>query len=142
MGNQPKLPVVFLADDARPLGTRCIKSYSDKLLTEEKHVSYYRLYHKRGISENGFGIWSNRFSLFVNKALLIPDEGVKATEIASLVLQILLRTKSRDSYTLFGFTNQVAVDRSTLEGIWGETGKHCTMANLQKRDGKFKYSES
>ena len=58
----------------------------------------------------------------MNKPLVIPDKKAKTTVIASLVLQILLRTKFDDSYTLVGFTNQVAVDKSTLEDIWGENG--------------------
>ena len=51
--------------------------------------------------------------------------------MASIFLHNLLRTRSRDSYTIVGFTNQVAVDRSTVEGIWGESGTSPNIAPLQ-----------
>ena len=64
----------------------------------------YRLSRFRRISENGLGIWRNRFRLFSTRALLTPDKAVIAI-MASLALHNMLRTKSRESYTPTGFVD-------------------------------------
>ena len=50
----------------------------------------------RRISENAFGIWSNRFRLFATRASL-TSERAETTVMASLALHHLLRTKSRET---------------------------------------------
>lgn len=62
--------------------------------------------------------------------MLIPEKA-ETTVMASLVLQNLLWTKSKASYTTVGFTDQVVVDVSTAEGICRESGISPNIAPLQ-----------
>lgn len=62
--------------------------------------------------------------------MLIPEKA-ETTVMASLVLQNLLWTKSKASYTTVGFTDQVVVDASTAEGIWRESGTSPNIAPLK-----------
>ena len=89
---------MFVADDAFPLSTNCMKPIGFK------NASDYRLSRFRRIAENGFGIWSNRFKLFSTKAQLTPEKTTIAV-MASLALHNMLRTKSSEFYTQVGFIN-------------------------------------
>ena len=51
--------------------------------------------------------------------------------MVSLVLQNVLKTKSRDSYTPVGFTDQIAVNGNTVERIWRESAASLNFAPLQ-----------
>ena len=66
--------MVFAADDAFPLTKHCMKPYGRKNLSDEERVFDYRCSRFRRISENGFGIWSNRFRLFATRASLTPEK--------------------------------------------------------------------
>ena len=96
--DQTPVPFMFVADDAFPLTDRCMKPCSQRSLEDIKTIFGYRLSRFRRVSENGFGIWSNRFRLFLGRANILPETAVGAA-VASLVLHNMLRTKSRDSYT-------------------------------------------
>ena len=62
----------------------------------------YRLSRFRKIRKNGFCVWSNRFKLFSTKAQLTPEK-ITIAFMASLALHNMLRTKSSEFYTPFGF---------------------------------------
>ena len=66
--------MVFLADDAFPLTKHCMKPYGRKDLSDEERVFDYCFSRFKTISENAFGIWSNRFRLFVTCASLTPEK--------------------------------------------------------------------
>ena len=68
VGEPKKIPMVFVADDAFPLTKHCMKPYGRKNLSDEERVFDYRCSRFRRISENAFGIWSNRFKLFATRA--------------------------------------------------------------------------
>ena len=67
-GEPKKIPMVFIAGDAFPLTKHCMKPYSRKNLSDEERVFGCRCSRFRRISENAFGIWSNRFKLFATRA--------------------------------------------------------------------------
>ena len=58
---------MFVADDAFPLSTNCMKPFGSKNASDMERIFDYRLSRFRRIAENGFGIWSNRFKLFSTK---------------------------------------------------------------------------
>ena len=100
-GEPKKIPMVFVADKAFPLTKHCMKPYGRKNLSDEERVFGYRCSRFRRISENAFGIWSNRLRLFALRTSLTPERA-EITVMASLALHNLLRTKSRESYTPIG----------------------------------------
>ena len=87
------LPFVFVGDDAFPLTDFCMKPYHLTELTEEERLFNFRLSHFRRISENIFGIWSNRFRLFSTRICMQPE---KATSCALASI----------AYTMFYVQNQ------------------------------------
>ena len=56
----------------------------------------------RGISENAFEIWANRFRLFGTTASLRTGK-IEHVVMASLALHNMLLSKSQESYTPPGF---------------------------------------
>ena len=102
-----------------------MKPYGIKNALEMERIFDYRLSRFRRISENGFGIWSNRFCLFSTRALLTPDKAVIAI-MASLALPNMLRTKSSQSYTPTGFIDFEVANGNVVQGGWRE----CSTPNL------------
>ena len=114
------MPMVFLGDDAFPLGIHCLKPFSQQNLTPRKRVFNYRLSRMRRVTENAFGILANRFRVFTTKMSLSPDKATTIT-LASLVLHNMLRECCPDSYTPDGFidTEDQTTGDVTL-GSWRE----------------------
>ena len=113
------IPIVFVADDAFPLSTNCMKPFGFKNASDMERIFDYRLSRFRRIAENGFGIWNNRFKLFSTKTQLTPEKTAIAV-MASLALQNMLRTNSRESYTPVDF-----IDTETNDGTWNVKRRHC-----------------
>ena len=88
--NTEPMPYVFLTDDAFPLGKHCLKLYSQSGLTPMRRVFNYRLSRFRRVTENAFGILTNRFRVLQLKMYLDPDKATTIT-LASLVLHNMLR---------------------------------------------------
>ena len=122
--------MVFVADDAFPLTKHCMKPYGRKNLSDEGRVFNYRCSRFRRISENGFGIWSNRFRLFATRASLTPEKAEVAA-MASLVLHNVLRTKSRESYTSIGSIDFENETGEVIEGTWHQEVVCTNVADLQ-----------
>ena len=83
------IPMVFVADDTFPLTTYSMKPYSHNSCSDEQRIFDCRLLRVRRISENGFGVWMNRFRLFAKKELLTPEK----EETAVLASQTLHHCK-------------------------------------------------
>ena len=96
-----------------------MKPFRLKNASDMERIFDYRLSRFRRIAENGFGIWNNRFKLFSTKTQLTPEKTAIAV-MASLALQNMLRTKSRESYTPVGF-----IDTETNDGTWNVERRHC-----------------
>ena len=117
--NNEPMPYVFLADDAFPLGTHCLKPYSQAGLTPMKRIFNYRLSRVRRITENAFGILTNRFRVFTTKMCLDPEKATTIT-LATLVLHNMLRELSSQSYTPEGFVDTETKNGEILLGDWRE----------------------
>ena len=113
--NTEPMPYVFLADDAFPLGKYFLKPYSQSGLTPMKRVFNYRLPRFRRVTENAFGILTNRFRLFTTKMYLDPDKATTIT-LASLVLHNMLRQLSHGSYTPDRFIDMETSNGEILQG--------------------------
>ena len=109
---------MFVADDAFPLSTNCLKPFGFKNASDMEKLFDYRLSRFRRIAKNGFGMWSNRFKLFSTKAQLTPEKTTIGV-MASLALHNMLRTKSTESYTPVGFIDTETND-GAIEGTWRE----------------------
>ena len=109
---------MFVADDACPLSTNCMKPIGSKNASDMERIFDYRLSRFRRIAENGLGIWSNRFKLFSTKAQLTPEKTTIAVMV-SLALHNMLRSKSSESYTPVGFIDTETND-GVIEGVWRE----------------------
>ena len=101
---------VFLTDDAFPLGKHCLKPYSQSGLTPIKCIFNYCLSRLRRVTENAFGILTNRFRGFTTRMCLDPNKATIIT-LATLVLHNMLRRISYKSYTPEGF-----IDMETESG--------------------------
>ena len=77
------VPFTFIADDAFLLTDRCLKPYSRRSLGDIKRIFGYRLSRFRRVSENGFGIWSSRFRLFLGRANFLPEMAADAAVASS-----------------------------------------------------------
>ena len=83
------MPYVFLFDYAFSLGKQCLKPYSQSGLTPVKRIFNYRLSRVRRVTENAFGILTNRFRAFTTRMCLDPDKTTIIT-LATLVLHNML----------------------------------------------------
>ena len=115
------VPYLFVADDAFPLSENCMKPYPQSNLTDRKRIFNYRLSRMRRISENVFGIWSNRFRVFTTSVALAPDKAKDIT-MATIVLHNMLRSKSKDSYTPEGSLDQETATGVIQLGDWRDEG--------------------
>ena len=111
------IPFMFVADDAFPLGVHCMKPFPQTNLTDRKRIFNYRLSRMRRISENVFGIWSNRFRVFTTTMALEPNKAVDVT-LATIVLHNFLRSKSREVYTGEGSLDLESNDGNITPGDW------------------------
>ena len=110
-------PFVFVADEAFSLTHYCMKPYAQRQLTDEKRIFNYRLSRFRRVTENAFGIWANRFRLFLGRCNLSPDKACVST-LASLALHNMLCTKSSNSYVPPGFIDTIMASGEIEEGSW------------------------
>ena len=75
----PKLPYVFVGDEAFPLRNNMMRPYpgaKNRRLPLDEHVFNWRMNIPRKISENAFGIFVQRFRIFHRKILLEPPTAV------------------------------------------------------------------
>ena len=85
-----KLTTCSEADDVFPFSQYCMWFWTwNQNFNDEEIVFNCRPTKNGRVSENVFGIWINRFRLFVNRANLIPDK-VLVVVMATLALQNLL----------------------------------------------------
>ena len=94
-----------------------MKPYSLTGLIEEERLFNFRLSHFRRISENTFGIRSNRLRLFSTRICMQPEKATSCA-LASTALHSVLRTKSRNSFTPPGFADEADKDGRIHEGEW------------------------
>uniref|UniRef100_A0A3B3HNM8 DDE Tnp4 domain-containing protein n=1 Tax=Oryzias latipes TaxID=8090 RepID=A0A3B3HNM8_ORYLA len=90
-----KLNHVIVADEAFPLKPYLLRPYPGRRLPTEKRIFNYRLSRARRISENVFGILSQRFRVF-QRTLQVQPSVVDKVVKAACVLCNYLRPKGED----------------------------------------------
>lgn len=113
-----ELPYVIVADDAFPLKVNLMKPYAYRGMTLERRIFNYRLSRARRISENAFGILSNRFRVFQTPMQLSVDNTEKVV-LASCALHNFLRENSPSKYTPPGSFDYEDLETGlTQDGSW------------------------
>ena len=112
-------PYVFLGVDAFALKTFMMKPFPQKDLTGEKRVYNYRQSRAKRISENLFGILSNRWWVFFTIINLEPKY-VEDIILTSLILHnfFIISTISSNFYRPLLFADTVFEDGEVSEGEW------------------------
>ena len=118
-GSDRVAPFVLLGDDAFGLKTYLMKPFTQRGLIDEKLVYNYRHCRRRRISENLFGIISNRWRV-LGAPTSLPPESVKNVVMAILVLHNYLRQiSSHGTYCPPGLTD-VKDSTGFTPGYWRE----------------------
>ena len=113
------VPFVIVCDNAFPLTKHTMKPFPDKGLDDRKRIFNYRLSRFRRVSENAFGIWTNRFRIF-RTTIQLPPDVVAVLVQASIALHNMLCTKSRESYNPPGFADEISPEGDVVLGKWRE----------------------
>ena len=109
------MPYNFLADDAFPLGKHCLKPYSQSDLTPIKRIFNYLLSRVRRVTENAFGILTNRCYVFTTRIYLDPHKATIIT-LTILVLHNMFCQLSYESYTPEGYISMETESGDIIEG--------------------------
>lgn len=84
--------VYVSGDDAFALRDYMMKPYGHRQLTREERIFNYRLSRSRRVSENAFGILSNRFQVLLTTMQHDPDT-VRLIVTTCILLHNLMRTR-------------------------------------------------
>ena len=91
-GRIKKMPFVIVGDEAFGLKTYMMKPYPSRQLSDDERIFNYRLSRARRVSENAFGILSNRFRVLDKHIYLSPEKSTTVTN-ACIVLHNFLLTR-------------------------------------------------
>lgn len=117
-GIQEPLSYHIVADDAFPLRDDIMKPYSVRHLTQEQRIFNYRLSRARRVVENAFGIFSNRFRVFLTTIALAPEK-VEVIVLAACALHNYLLTKCDKNYLTPGLPdNEDTTTHQLINGQW------------------------
>ena len=83
-------PLVILGDEAFPLTTSIMRPYSGKNLTNDQRIFNYRLSRARRLSENAFGILTQKFRIFMRVLQCEPNNITKIV-LAACILHNFIR---------------------------------------------------
>lgn len=111
------MPYTIVADDAFAMSRNLLKPYSSRALTHDKRIFNYRLSRARRVSENVFGILSNRFRLLLTNIYRSPDRAVDICR-AVACLHNYLRRESATDYIGVGNVDIEDANHGITEGDW------------------------
>jgi hypothetical protein len=112
---------MFVGDDAYPLRLDLMKPYPFRNMEHQQRVFNYRLSRARRVVENGFGIWANRWRVFLTNIMLNPDK-VQKMVFATVCLHNYLRQVRSDPYTPAGLADTEDENHRLVEGTWRGDG--------------------
>lgn len=113
-----KVPYVFVGDDAFALKPYLMKPYLEHGLDLEKRVYNYRYSHARRLSENLFGILTNRWRVF-RTVLTLPPKSIKILVLTALTLHnYLMQNSSSCTYCPTGLCDREIAGGTTAQGSW------------------------
>ena len=98
-GDNAPMPYFIIGDDAFPHRDWLQKPYPHRGLTPAKRDYNYRLSRARRIVENAFGMWANRFRVFLTTINVKPESVVKMV-VASCILHNILRDRRPHTYAV------------------------------------------
>ena len=112
-------PYVVVGDDAFALRPFLMKPYAQQAVTIKKRLFNYRPSRARCISENVFGILSNRWRVY-HSTLGVQPKTAEKSILATLVLHnFLLKGASKHVYSQTKLTDYVSKeDGSIINGSW------------------------
>ena len=109
-GSEAVTEMVFVGDDAFPLGDHLIKPFCRRKLTREERIFNYRLSRARRCSENAFGILASRFRLFLTEIDAHPDKVANCVAAACCLHNMLCRRRCGRGYITPGSLDYEDVD--------------------------------
>lgn len=116
-----EVPFMFIGDDAFSLSSNFMKPYSSHQLDRDQRVFNYRLSRGRRAAENGFGLFANRWRVFVSTILLNPDK-VQKMVLACVCLHNYLREVRSETYKTPGLDDAEDADHRLVPGSWRNDG--------------------
>ena len=93
------IPYFIVGDNAFPMRNWLQKPYPQRGLDAAKRNFNYRLSRARRIVENAFGMWANKFRLFLT-VLNVRPKTVEKLVLASCIIHNMMRTKTLQSYPM------------------------------------------
>ena len=98
-GNANLVPYVFVGDGALPLTENLQRPYCRREMDERQMIFNYRLSRARRVSENVFGVMSNRFRCLLSNLQLLPDTATTVVRACCLLHNFLRRKCGRGYIT-------------------------------------------
>ena len=98
-GTQILSPYVFVGDGAFPLTENLQRPYCRRDMDERQMIFNYRLSRARRVSENAFGVMSNRFRCLLSNMQLLPDTATTVVRACCLLHNFLRRKCGRGYIT-------------------------------------------
>ena len=111
------VPYFLAGDDAFSLEPNVMKPFAQRALIDEKRIFNYRLSRGRRVSENVFGILTNRFRVFSTLLSIKPDNVTKVV-LATLALHNFLRSTNSSRYIPPGSVDSEDQDGEVRHGSW------------------------
>lgn len=111
------IPYFFAGDEAFPLEANVMKPFAQRGLSDERRIFNYRLSRGRRVSENVFGIISNRFRVYSTVLSVKPDNAVKVI-LATLALHNFLRAQVPTRYIPKGSLDNEVQPGVMIDGDW------------------------
>ena len=121
-GDHKPIPYHLVADEAFALKNYIMKPYPHRGLTKGQRVCNYRFSRGRRVVENGFGIMSNRFRVFLS-TIAVEEQTVIKIVFASIVLHNYLREKIGCHYITKVVDKEIGENRDLKLGSWREDPK-------------------
>ena len=88
-------PYVFVGDGAFPLTENLQRPYCRREMDERQMIFNYHLSRALRVSENAFGVMSNRFRCLLSNLQLIPDTAMTVVRACCLLHNFLHRKCGR-----------------------------------------------
>ena len=127
------LPYVLVGDDAFPLQTYLMKPFPFRDQTNEQRIFNYRLSRARRVSENAFGIMSNKFRIFQSPIHLSPSK-TEIIVLACTALHNLLRRQFANDYSPPGLLDNENEENGTLSlGNWRQGQTMLALEKIARR---------
>lgn len=115
-----KMPFVFVADDAFPLGERIMKPFTPPRggsLTEDQRIFNYRLSRARRCVENAFGVLTSKFICLGRTMFCTPEKAQKIVSACCILHNYFLKN-IRNSYCPPRFADYYDENGILIEGNW------------------------